>query len=230
MTSDFLQEEEISEFKLRDNQKVIIGGMITEKTIKYTKNNKTMAFLSLEDLFGTVEVIVFPGEYERYHTLLNEDEKVFIRGHANVEEDKNAKIICEQICTFAEAENGMPQEQRTYRQGNGSRRAYSGNAGSSPASAGDGRATQAPTRRGDELWLQFETKEAFAEKEKELYAMLHDSDGKDTVVIYISSIKAMKRLPENYSICIETEIVNNLTKFLGENNVKVVKKSIEKKP
>mgnify|MGYP002920416679 CR=1 FL=1 len=66
-----------------------------------------MAFLSLEDLFGTVEVIVFPGEYERYHTLLNEDEKIFIRGHANVEEDKNAKIICEQICTFAEAEKGM---------------------------------------------------------------------------------------------------------------------------
>ena len=82
----------------------------------------------------------------------------------------------------------------------------------------------------DRLWLQFETKEAFAEKEKELYAMLHDSDGKDTVVIYISSVKAMKRLPENYSICIEPEIVNNLTKFLGENNVKVVKKSIEKKP
>ena len=87
--------------------------MITEKNIKYTKNNKTMAFLLLEDLFGTVEVIVFPGEYERYHTLLNEDEKVFIRGHANVEEDKNAKIVCEQICTFEQAENGMPQEQRT---------------------------------------------------------------------------------------------------------------------
>lgn len=87
-----------------------------------------------------------------------------------------------------------------------------------------------PARRGNELWLQFETKEAFAEKEKELYAMLHDSDGKDTVVIYISSVKAMKRLPENYSICIGPEIVNNLTKFLGENNVKVVKKSIEKKP
>lgn len=103
VTSDFLLDEESGEVKLRDNQKVIIGGMITEKTIKYTKNNKTMAFLSLEDLFGTVEVIVFPGEYERYHTLLNEDEKVFIRGHANVEEDKNAKIICEQICTFAEA-------------------------------------------------------------------------------------------------------------------------------
>jgi len=68
VTSDFLLDEESGEVKLRDNQKVIIGGMITEKTIKYTKNNKTMAFLSLEDLFGTVEVIVFPGEYERYHT------------------------------------------------------------------------------------------------------------------------------------------------------------------
>ena len=236
VTSDFLLDEESGEVKLRDNQKVIIGGMITEKNIKYTKNNKTMAFLLLEDLFGTVEVIVFPGEYERYHTLLTEDEKVFIRGHANVEEDKNAKIVCEQICTFEQAENGMPQEQRTYRQGGGYRRGAGGNAGSSPASAGDGgssrggAAAQVPARRGDELWLQFETKEAFAEKEKELYAMLHDSDGKDTVVIYISSVKAMKRLPENYSICIEPEIVNNLTKFLGENNVKVVKKSIEKKP
>ena len=236
VTSDFLLDEESGEVRLRDNQKVIIGGMITEKTIKYTKNNKTMAFLTLEDLFGTVEVIVFPGEYERYHTLLNEDEKVFIRGHANVEEDKNAKIVCEQICTFEQAENGMPQEQRTYRQGGGYRRGAGGNAGSSPASAGDGgssrggAAAQVPARRGNELWLQFETKEAFAEKEKELYAMLHDSDGKDTVVIYISSVKAMKRLPENYSICIEPEIVNNLTKFLGENNVKVVKKSIEKKP
>ena len=148
----------------------------------------------------------------------------------------NAKIVCEQICTFEQAENGMPQEQRTYRQGGGYRRGAGGNAGSSPAPAGDGgssrggAAAQAPVRRGDELWLQFETKEVFAEKEKELYAMLHDSDGKDTVVIYISSVKAMKRLPENYSICIEPEIVNNLTKFLGENNVKVVKKSIEKKP
>ena len=59
---------------------------------------------------GTVEVIVFPGEYEQLSdTLLNVDEKVFIRGHANAEADKNAKIVCEQICTFEQAENGMPQ-------------------------------------------------------------------------------------------------------------------------
>ena len=74
--------------------------MITEKTVKYTKNNKVMAFLTLEDLVGTVEVIVFPNSYEKYSSLLNEDEKVFITGRANVEEDKNGKIICEQITSF----------------------------------------------------------------------------------------------------------------------------------
>lgn len=185
VTADFLLDEETNEVKIKDNQQVTVGGMITEKTIKYTKNNKTMAFLTLEDLVGTVEVIVFPRDYERYHALLNEDEKVFIRGHANVEEDKNGKLICEQMYSFDD------------------------------------------TKR--ELWLQFETKEAFEEKEKQLYEMLHDSDGNDTVVIYISSIKAMKRLPASQNIRVNPEIVNNLTNFLGKNNVKVVEKSIEKR-
>ena len=81
--------------------------------------------------------------------------------------------------------------------------------------------------RKKELWLQFATKEEFADKE-ELYTRLRDSDGKDTVVIYISSIKAMKKLPKNYSIHINEDIVNNLTNFLGKSNVKVVEKSIEK--
>lgn len=100
VTTDFVLDEETNEVKVKDNQKVTVGGMITEKTIKYTKNNKVMAFLTLEDLVGTVEVIVFPNSYEKYSSLLNEDEKVFITGRANVEEDKNGKLICEQITSF----------------------------------------------------------------------------------------------------------------------------------
>ena len=99
-TNDFIWDEETGKTKVSDNEKVIVGGMITDKTIKYTKNNKTMAFLTLEDLLGTVEVIVFPRDYERYHTYLNVDEKIFVSGHANVEEDKNGKIICEKIYGF----------------------------------------------------------------------------------------------------------------------------------
>ena len=183
VTTDFMLDEETNAVKVRDNERVTVGGMITDKTIKYTKNNKTMAFLTLEDLVGTVEVIVFPKDYERFHALLNEDEKVFVKGHANVEEEKNGKLICEQIYSFEEA----PRE----------------------------------------LWLQFETKEEYAKREAELFSLLHDSDGRDSVVIYISSLKAVKRLPENQSIFANQEMVNTLTNFLGEKNVKVVEKCIE---
>ena len=62
--------------KVRDGAKVIVGGMITEKTIKYTKNNKVMAFITLEDLVGTVEVVVFPRDYERNAALIETDSKV----------------------------------------------------------------------------------------------------------------------------------------------------------
>ncbi len=183
-TTDFLLDEETNAVKVKDNQHVVVGGMITEKTVKYTKTNKTMAFLTVEDMFGTVEVIVFPKDYERYHALLNQDEKVFVRGRASVEEEKDGKLICERIYSFADAKR--------------------------------------------ELWLQFETAEQFKEQEQQIYAMLHDSDGDDGVVIYISSIKAMKRLGSSQNIRIGDDIVNSLTNFLGKNNVKVVEKSIEK--
>lgn len=185
VTADFMLDEETNAVKIKDNQSVVIGGIITEKTIKYTKQNKAMAFITIEDLFGTVEVIIFPRDYEKYSRYLNEDEKVFVAGHANVEEDKNGKLICEKIYSFDD------------------------------------------TKR--ELWLQFATKEAFEEKEKELYSLLYGSDGNDEIVIYIASPRAMKRLGQNHNVHINLELVGNLTEFLGEKNVKIVEKSIEKK-
>ena len=185
VTADFMLDEETNAVKIKDNQSVVIGGIITEKTIKYTKQNKAMAFITVEDLFGTVEVIIFPRDYEKYSRYLNEDEKVFVAGHANVEEDKNGKLICEKIYSFDD------------------------------------------TKR--ELWLQFATKESYEEKEKELYSRLYGSDGNDEIVIYIASLRAMKRLGQNYNVHINPELVGNLTEFLGEKNVKIVEKSIEKK-
>ncbi len=85
---------------MADGAKVTIGGMITEKKIKYTKNEKVMAFLQVEDLVGSVEVIVFPRDYEKYGNAVMEDSKVFIKGRVSVEEDKDAKLVCEQITTF----------------------------------------------------------------------------------------------------------------------------------
>ncbi|HCE77427.1 MAG TPA: DNA polymerase III subunit alpha, partial [Lachnospiraceae bacterium] len=79
-----------------------VGGMILEKTIKYTKTNQTMAFLILEDLLGTVEVIVFPKSYEKYSPLLQEDAKVFLSGRVSGEEDKASKLILEKLVPFSE--------------------------------------------------------------------------------------------------------------------------------
>ena len=106
VTTDFLPDEDTQEPKVRDGAKEVIGGMITDKTVKYTKNNKTMAFLTIEDLLGTVEVIVFPRDYEKNVSLMNEDAKVFVRGRVSEEEDKPSKLICERIYSFDE----IPQE------------------------------------------------------------------------------------------------------------------------
>ena len=101
-TADFVLEEESGETRVRDNASCTIGGIISNKKIKYTKNDKIMAFLQIEDLVGTVEVIVFPRDYEKNSMKLLEDNKVFIKGHVSLEEDHDGKVICEGITAFDE--------------------------------------------------------------------------------------------------------------------------------
>ena len=184
-TTDFQPEEESGIPKVRDNQKVIVGGMITDKTIKYTKNNKTMAFLTLEDLLGTLEIVVFPRDYERNASLMQEDAKVFIQGRVSAEDDKASKLICEKIYPFSD----VPRE----------------------------------------LWIQFADKGAYEREVAELYRILSESDGTDQVVLYIRSPKAMKRLPPSRGVKIGDELLGILNEKYGNQNVKVVEKSIEKR-
>jgi DNA polymerase-3 subunit alpha len=101
-TSDFYLDEDTGTVHVEDNSKAVIGGMISDKKVKYTKNDKIMAFLTLEDLVGSVEVIVFPNAYDRYSAKLVEDSKVFIEGRVTVEEDRDGKLICEKITSFDE--------------------------------------------------------------------------------------------------------------------------------
>ncbi len=106
VSSDFYPDDELRHSRVEDGSRQIIGGMITDKTIKYTRNNKVMAFLTLEDLVGTVEVIVFPRDYEKNAHLMEIDEKVYISGRVSSEEDKPSKLICEKITSF----ESMPKE------------------------------------------------------------------------------------------------------------------------
>ncbi|WP_405321677.1 DNA polymerase III subunit alpha [Frisingicoccus sp.] len=100
VSTDFYLDDDTGESRVRDNQSAIIGGMITSKTVKITKNNKRMAFITLEDLVGTVEVIIFPNDFEKHQRYLNEEQKVYIRGRVSASEDQQAKLICEKIIPF----------------------------------------------------------------------------------------------------------------------------------
>ena len=99
-TADFQLDEETGHTKVHDGAKEIIGGMITEKTIKHTKTNQMMAFITVEDLLGTVEVVVFPRDYEKNRDYLEVDSKIFVRGRVSEEDDKPSKMICEKIIPF----------------------------------------------------------------------------------------------------------------------------------
>lgn len=99
-TADFQPDEETGRAKVRDGAKEIVGGMITEKTVKATKTNQMMAFLTVEDLLGTVEIVIFPRDYEKNREYLEVDQKVFVKGRVSEEEEKASKLICEKIVPF----------------------------------------------------------------------------------------------------------------------------------
>ncbi len=176
-TSDFFLDEETNAVLLQDGATATIGGMIADKKIKYTKNDKIMAFLTLEDLVGSVEVIVFPNAYEKYSAQLMEDNKVFIEGRISVEEDRDGKLICEKVTSFCDI----------------------------------------PCK----VWIKFSNLNTYVEKEPMLFDAIFDSDGKDSVVIYIEEIRQKKTLPPNKNIQADSELLERLRALFGEGNVKV---------
>ena len=180
-TADFALDEETNTVRIKDGETVVVGGMIAEKTIKYTKNDKVMAFLTIEDLVGTVEVVVFPRDYEKNAALLTEDAKVFVRGRASVEEDKDGKIICEKIMAFDK-----------------------------------------PTKK---LWIQFPTMEAYKESEQKLFDAIAQSEGDDSVAIYIQNPKAMRELSRNHNVKADEALIHALQELFGEQNVRAVQQA-----
>ncbi|MDO5134571.1 MAG: DNA polymerase III subunit alpha, partial [Eubacteriales bacterium] len=182
-TTDFQPDEETGLQRVADNKKVIIGGMIVDKTIKYTKHNTVMAFLTLEDLVGTVEIVVFPRDYEKWQTMLEEEAKVLIQGRVSGEDDKASKLILERVRSFQD----IPRE----------------------------------------LWIQFENRQAYGEKEEELLEELRRSPGSDGVVIYLKDVKAIKKLPPGYHVELQDFWLSQMRKKYGTPNVKVVERVLK---
>lgn len=183
-TSDFIVDEDSGEAQIRDGAYVTIGGMLTDKTVKTTRNNKMMAFVTIEDLTGSVEVLVFPRDYEKKRQFLEIDAKVFIRGKVSIGDDPAGKLICEQVIPF----DAVPRE----------------------------------------LWLKYPDKDAYFSGEQELLDMLREYEGGDHVIIYLEKEKAKKALPRNWNVELKGELLAALRNKLGEMNVKVIEKTIDK--
>ena len=183
-TSDFVGDED-GKTVVEDNSNVVIGGMITSKKVKTTKTNQLMAFITIEDLVGTVEVLVFPKIYEKNRPSFTEENKVFVRGRASIGDDPVGKLICEEVIPFTDIPN--------------------------------------------ELWLQFENQAFYESHIDDVMAALRDSDGKDRVIMYLKEERKMRRLSENWAVLAGPDLLGRLYRILGEKNVKVVQKVIEKK-
>jgi len=98
VSTDFVSEDD--DMKVKDGNRETIGGIVTSVTMKSTKSNKVMAFFTLEDIYGTVEVIVFPKDFEKYRFVLKEDERLFVTGRVSVNDEGDGKLICENILLF----------------------------------------------------------------------------------------------------------------------------------
>ena len=144
-----------------------------------------MAFITLEDLTGSVEVIVFPKDFEKNREFLEEEQKIFVQGRVSVGDDPVGKLVCEKLIPF----QALPRQ----------------------------------------LWLQFADKEVYDQKQELVMNALRSWEGQDQVVIYLAKERAKKVLPANWRVSCDAELLRNLYQILGEKNVKVVQKVIEKK-
>ena len=85
---------------IEDKKLFTVGGIVVDKVSHFTKQNQQMAFVTIEDMTGTIETIFFPKTFERYKDMLNTDEKLLIRGRSSVEENKDAKLLVEECVRF----------------------------------------------------------------------------------------------------------------------------------
>lgn len=102
---NFIMSDDTDYYKIKDNENVIIGGIINNISIKYTKTNKQMAFLNLEDEFGNIEVIMFPDVFTKCSSFIERDKVIIIEGKASISEDQSPKVICSKIKSYDSLSN-----------------------------------------------------------------------------------------------------------------------------
>lgn len=100
------EEEEVGAegYKISDGQKVIVGGLLSEKRVIFTKTNRKMAFITIEDTTGTLECIIFPNQFEKFERI-DESHVYIIKGHISIKEEESASVLVDDLTSLEELLN-----------------------------------------------------------------------------------------------------------------------------
>ncbi|ERI94373.1 nucleic acid-binding domain protein [Clostridiales bacterium oral taxon 876 str. F0540] len=163
---------------IKDGDRVIIGGMIAEVNKKITRNNDMMAFIRLEDMYGSIEVIIFPKVLQKYRQNIEEDCVVLISGRVSIREEEQPKILCEMIEPLEKVNN-------------------------------------------DKVYILVEEEKLRKEAFDKIKNTLLDYKGSQQVFMCTKKERQKFRLPSDYWIKLDEELLGYLKRQFGEENVKV---------
>src|SRR5699024_10979871 len=184
-TIDLSDEHEIVEKKY-DNRRVSIVGIIESINKKFTKNNQMMAFANFEDLYGNIELVIFPNTYDKYIELLKEDKVLIATGRLNISENDTPKMIVENLRDVDDIINKSDDKNKL---------------------------------NIKQIYLKID-KNASKNTFDDIKQIIKNSNGNNTVNIYIEKIGKNYKMKKEFWINIEDEkILNKLTILLGENNL-----------
>ncbi|MGN1032645.1 MAG: OB-fold nucleic acid binding domain-containing protein, partial [Intestinibacter sp.] len=186
-------KEDMDKFLAMDQQNVIIGGMISQKRIQTTKRNEIMSFLEVEDLYGSIEVIVFPRILQQYNTIVNEDNIVYIKGRLSIQEE-NAKIIAEEIKDINDKTPFIQNAKKVY--------------------------NRQEDTQGEKLFIKIDD---INDKEKleKIEKILRIYPGKESV--FLCTTVPKKKYKWNGTVNISKLLIDKLKQILDEACIKVVK-------
>ncbi len=190
--------EDLKDSGIRDGGQIVTGGLIADIKNQMTRNGKLMAFVTLEDLYGQIEVIVFPNTMEKYRHLLVTDQPVIIRGKINYNEEMNISVICEQIYPLSLTQNTtedshQPQNRQSVIDSSGSRKIVI-------------------------HFSDFSQKPMIAT----IKSVLKKYPGSVPVELFFEAEKQRFGAAESLWVTVSDELINTLEQILGQKKVEVV--------
>lgn len=197
-----LKEDEEAYIQMNETD-AIMGGMIVNKTIKTTKRNEIMAFIELEDLYGAIEIVVFPQLLQKYNVILNEDNIIYVKGTLSIKEGENAKLIAREI---KDIDDSTDFATRNY------------NSGRTKS------IQNIKPESGKKLYLKIDSM-SDTDTTNNIVEIAKQHPGNDSIYLYPmdENINGKRKAYKMTGVltCICDEFINNLEKLLPKDNIKI---------